>query len=155
MKRAIFPGSFDPFTIGHESVVLRALELFDEIVIAIGINSEKKGFFTVENRIKLIEDVFKDKNRVSVKKYNKLTINFCKDEGINFILRGLRTASDFEYERAIAQMNRFMENDIETVFLLTETKHTPVSSTILREILKYNGDVSKFIPKNTDIKKYL
>ncbi|NOZ36311.1 MAG: pantetheine-phosphate adenylyltransferase [Chlorobi bacterium] len=155
MKRAIFPGSFDPFTIGHESVVLRALELFDEIVIAIGINSEKKGFFTVENRIKFIEDVFKDKNRVSVKKYNKLTINFCKDEGINFILRGLRTASDFEYERAIAQMNRFMENDIETVFLLTETKHTPVSSTILREILKYNGDVSKFIPKNTDIKKYL
>ncbi len=155
MKRAIFPGSFDPFTIGHESVVLRALELFDEIIIAIGMNSEKKGFLTVENRMKLIEDVFKDKDSVSVKQYNKLTISFCKDEGINFILRGLRTASDFEYERAIAQMNRFMENEIETVFLLTETKHTPVSSGILREILKYNGDVSKFIPKNTDIKKYL
>ncbi len=155
MKRAIFPGSFDPFTIGHESVVLRALELFDEIIIAIGYNSEKKGFFSVENRIKIINEIFADEQRVSVKKYNKLTVDFCKDENIKFILRGLRTASDFEYERAIAQMNHFMENDIETVFLLTEAEYTPVSSTILREIIKYDGDVCKFIPKCIDIKKYL
>ncbi len=155
MKRAIFPGSFDPFTIGHESIVLRALQLFDEIIIAIGYNSEKKGLFTVENRIKIIKEIFKNENRITVKKYNKLTVDFCKEVNIKFILRGLRTASDFEYERAIAQMNHFMENDIETVFLLTEAEHTPVSSTILREILKYDGDVCKFIPGRIDIKKYL
>ncbi len=155
MKRAVFPGSFDPFTIGHESIVLRALELFDEIIVAIGYNSEKKGFLSVENRINLINEIFKDENKISVTKYNKLTVDFCKDNNIKFILRGLRTASDFEYERAIAQMNHFMQNDIETVFLLTEAKHTPVSSTILREIIKYGGDVSKFIPKCIDIKKYI
>ena len=155
MKRALFPGSFDPFTIGHESIVKRALQLFDEIIIAIGYNSEKKGFFTVDNRIKIIEKVFENENRIKVEKYNKLTIDFCKEKNINFILRGLRTASDFEYERAIAQMNHFMEEDLETIFLLTETEHTPVSSTILREILKYNGDVCKFIPKCIDLKKYI
>lgn len=155
MKRALFPGSFDPFTIGHESIVKRALQLFDEIIIAIGYNSEKKGFFTVDNRIKIIEKVFENENRIKVEKYNKLTIDFCKEKNINFILRGLRTASDFEYERAIAQMNHFMEEDLETIFLLTETEHTPVSSTILREILKYNGDVCKFVPKCIDLKKYI
>lgn len=155
MKKAIFPGSFDPFTIGHESIVLRALELFDEIIISIGYNSEKKSFFTVENRIKIIEEIFKDEQRVIVKKYNKLTVDFCNELNIKFILRGLRTASDFEYERAIAQMNHLMKNNIETVFLLTEAKHTPVSSTILREILKYDGDICKFIPRCIDIKKYL
>lgn len=154
MKRALFPGSFDPFTIGHESIVKRALDLFDEIIIAIGYNSEKKGYFSVDNRIKIIEEVFQDEGRISVEKYNKLTIDFCKEKNIQFILRGLRTASDFEYERAIAQMNHFMENEIETIFLLTEAKHTPVSSTILREILKYNGDVCKFVPKCIDLKKY-
>ncbi|MCD4793353.1 MAG: pantetheine-phosphate adenylyltransferase [Bacteroidales bacterium] len=155
MKRAIFPGSFDPFTIGHESIVRRALHLFDEILIAIGYNSEKKGFFTIDNRIKIIEEVFENKNCIKVEKYNKLTVDFCKEKNIKFILRGLRTASDFEYERAIAQMNHFMENDIETIFLLTEAEHTPVSSTILREILKHKGDVCKFIPKCIDLKKYL
>ena len=155
MKRALFPGSFDPFTIGHESIVNRALQLFDEIIIAIGYNSEKKGFFSVDKRIKIIEKIFENEKQISVEKYNKLTVDFCKEIDISFILRGLRTASDFEYERAIAQMNHFMENDIETIFLLTEAKHTPVSSTILREILKYDGDVSKFIPKGIDLKKYL
>jgi len=155
MKRAIFPGSFDPFTIGHESIVLRALNIFDEIVIAIGYNSTKKGFFPIDSRIKIIEEVFKEENRISVEKYNKLTVDFCNEKDIKFILRGLRTASDFEYERAIAQMNHFMENKIETVFLLTEAAHTPVSSTILREILKHNGDVCKFVPKCIDLKKYM
>ena len=155
MKQALFPGSFDPFTIGHESIVKRALHLFDEIIIAIGYNSEKKGFFSVDNRIKIIQEIFEDENRIKVEKYNMLTVDFCKEKNINFILRGLRTASDFEYERAIAQMNRFMENDIETIFLLTEAKHTPISSTILREILKYDGDVCEFIPKCIDLKKYL
>ena len=155
MKRAIFPGSFDPFTIGHESIVLRAMDLFDEIIISIGYNSQKKGFFTVENRVKIIEKIFEDNNKVKVKTYDNLTVDYCKENNVNFILRGLRTASDFEYERAIAQMNRFMSENIETVFLLTEAKHTPVSSTILREILKHDGDICQFIPKCIDLKEYL
>ncbi len=155
MKRAVFPGSFDPFTVGHESVVKRALSFFDEIIIGIGYNSEKKGFFSAENRIKIIEKVFESDSRVFIKKYNKLTVDFCKDENVKFILRGLRTAVDFEYERAIAQMNKFLDEGIETVFLLTEAEHTPVSSTVLREILRYGGDVSKFIPECVDIKKYM
>lgn len=155
MKRAIFPGSFDPFTIGHQSIVLRALDLFDEIIIAIGYNSQKKGFFSIENRIKIIEKTFDGNKKISVQTYNKLTVDFCKDNDINFILRGLRTASDFEYERAIAQMNRFLFEKIETIFLLTEAEHTPVSSTILREILKYDGDVSRFAPIGINLKKYL
>ncbi len=155
MRRAIFPGSFDPFTIGHESIVLRALDLFDEIIIAIGYNTTKKGFITVENRKKIIEEIFEDNKKINVVTYNKLTVDFCKENDINFILRGLRTASDFEYERAIAQMNRFLSEKIETIFLLTEAEHTPISSTILREIFKNNGDISRFIPKGIDLKKYL
>jgi len=155
MKRALFPGSFDPFTIGHESVVNRALHLFDEIIIAIGYNSEKKGFFAVDTRIKMIEEVYQNNTQIKVEKYNKLTVDFCKEREITFILRGLRTAADFEYERAIAQMNRFLDHNIHTVFLLTEAEHTPISSTILREVLRYGGDIQKYIPKNMDIKKYL
>jgi len=155
MKRAIFPGSFDPFTIGHESIVLRALDLFDEIIIAIGYNTTKKGFLTVENRQQIIEKIFEGNNKIKVVTYNKLTVDFCKENDINFILRGLRTASDFEYERAIAQMNRFLSEKIETIFLLTEAEHTPISSTILREIFKNNGDISRFIPKGINLKKYL
>lgn len=155
MKKAIFPGSFDPFTIGHESIVLRALDIFDEIIIAIGYNSTKSGFFSVENRQKIIEKIFKDNSKIKVASYNQLTVDFCKEHKVNFILRGLRTASDFEYERAIAQMNHFLSEKIETVFLLTEAEHTPISSTILREILKHNGDISQFIPKGICLKEYL
>ncbi len=155
MKRAVFPGSFDPFTIGHESIVHRALDLFDEIIIAIGYNSEKKGFFSVESRIKIIEKIFKNESKIKVEKYNKLTVDYCKEKDIKFIIRGLRTASDFEYERAIAQMNNLMKNNIETIFLLTKPEHTPISSTIIREIMKYGGDVCKFVPKCIDLKKYL
>lgn len=155
IKKAIFPGSFDPFTIGHESIVKRALPLFDEIIIAIGYNSAKKSFITLENRKKLIECAFKGIDKISVVSYSGLTINFCEENKINFILRGLRTASDFEYERAIAQMNHFMTNNIETIFLLTEAEHTPISSTIVREILRYGGDVSKFLPSKININDYL
>lgn len=155
MKRAIFPGSFDPFTIGHESIVLRALDIFDEIIITIGYNTTKKGFFSVENRQKIISKIFEDNKKIKVASYSKLTVDYCKEQNINFILRGLRTASDFEYERAIAQMNHFLSSKIETVFLLTEVEHTPISSTILREILKHDGDVSKFIPKGINLKEYL
>ncbi len=154
MKRAIFPGSFDPFTIGHESIVLRALKLFDEIIIAIGCNTKKTSFFSIEDRMQMIEDVFHKEPKIKIKQYDSLTVDFCKKEHANFIIRGLRTSSDFEYERSIAQMNHFMEKKIETVFLLTEAKNTPVSSTVLRELLKYGTDISKFMPESIDIKKY-
>lgn len=155
MKIAIFPGSFDPFTIGHEAILRRALPLFDKLIVAIGFNFEKKGFISVENRIKLISKVFINEEKVEVKKYQGLTVDFCKKENANFILRGLRTSIDFEYERAIAQMNHFMKNNIETIFLLTEAEHTPISSTIVREILRYGGDVSKFLSRGIDINEYL
>ncbi len=155
MKKAIFPGSFDPFTAGHKSIVLRASKLFDKIIIAVGYNSEKKGLLKVENRIKLIEDIFRGNEQIIVKKYNKLTVDFCKEENVKFILRGLRNSADFEYENTVAQMNRFLDDGIETYFLLSEPEHAPVSSSLVREVLRYNGDVSKFMPEEIDIKNYL
>ncbi len=154
MKKAIFPGVFDPFTVGHESIVRRGLLLFDEIIIAIGNNSSKQTYFTLENRIKMIEDIFRDTDGVRVGSYTGLTVEYAKAEGAEFILRGIRTSADFEYERAIAQVNKKMTK-IESVFLLTTPEHTPVNSTIVRDILKHDGDVSLFIPDNIDIKDYL
>ncbi|MEA2042959.1 MAG: pantetheine-phosphate adenylyltransferase [Bacteroidota bacterium] len=152
---ALFPGSFDPFTIGHESIVKRGSVLFDKIIIGIGINSEKHSFFSTENRIKIIEKTFADYKNISVVIYPGLTVDYCKKNGINYILRGLRTASDFEYERAIGQMNKKLIQQVETIFLLTEPEHTPISSSVVREILKYKGDVSDFVPKAVDISDYL
>jgi len=154
-KIAIFPGSFDPFTIGHESIVKKAIPLFDEIIVAIGYNTSKKGFFPVENRKKMIEKIFKDEPKIKIEIYSELTVDYCKKVNAQYILRGLRTATDFEYERAIAQMNRFMKSDVETIFLLTESEHTPISSTIVREIMKFKGDVSNFISKSVNAYDYL
>ena len=150
-KIAIFPGSFDPFTIGHESVVRRAFPLFDKIIIAIGINTGKGEYFPLKKRIKWISGVFKDDPPVEVKTYQRLTVDFCKEVNARYILRGLRTASDFEYERAIAQTNKAMYPDIETVFLLTMPQHTPINSTIVRDIIRYGGDASSFLPENMNI----
>jgi pantetheine-phosphate adenylyltransferase len=150
---AIFPGSFDPFTIGHESVVLRALPLFDKIIVAVGYNSAKSGFFPLEKRIKWIEAIFENEKKIEVQSYEGLTANFCKQVGAKYLLRGLRTAADFEYERAIAQMNNLLDNDIETVFLLTKPEHSPISSTIVREVIRHGGDASQFVPKQIDLKK--
>lgn len=152
---AVFPGSFDPFTIGHESIVKRAIPVFDKIVIAIGKNTTKQSFFTLENRLKMISDVFINESKVSVETYTGLTVDFCKNINSKYILRGLRNSTDFEYERSIALMNNLMHTEIETVFWLTQSEHTPVSSTIVREILKFDGDVSRFIPQNINIKNYL
>lgn len=146
-KIAVFPGSFDPITVGHESIVRRALALFDKVIIAIGQNSEKKSYFSLEQRIDWIKKVFKDDSCVIVESYSGLTVDFCKRHNARYILRGLRTAADFEFERAIAQVNKAMFNEIESVFLLTLPEHTMINSTIVREILKNGGDVSKFIPK--------
>lgn len=145
-KTAVFPGSFDPFTLGHESIVRRAGKLFDEIVIAIGKNTGKEAFFPLEKRIRWIEKVFSDNPAVRVTSYEGLTVDFCKKIGAGFILRGLRTAADFEYERAIAQVNRAMEKNIEVVFLLTLPEHTYINSTLVREVIRYGGDASMFLP---------
>lgn len=154
MKRAIFPGVFDPLTVGHESIVKRGLEIFDEVIIALGTNSAKVTLFSIEKRIEMIEKVFENIKKVKVMAYTGLTVEFAKSVDAKFILRGLRTSADFEYERAIAQVNKKMSN-IDTVFLLTAPEHTPVNSTIVREILKHDGDVSLFIPASLNIKEYL
>ncbi len=151
---AIFPGSFDPFTIGHESVVNRAISMFDKIVIMIGYNANKKSFFPIEKRIKWINQIFKDVDKVEVRLHDGLTVDFCKEVGAKYILRGLRTSADFEYERAIAQINKKMHPEIETVFLLTLPEHTPVNATIIRDIVFHGGDASQFLPKGLDMEEF-
>ncbi len=145
MKKAIFPGSFDPFTIGHFSVVKRGLELFDHITIGVGSNCSKKSYSTLEKRLDIIRQAFHDEPRVSVKAYNSLTIDFAKEEEADFILRGVRSANDFEYEKSIADINKRLSS-IETVLLFTEPQHSAVSSTIVRDLLSYGKDVAEFLP---------
>ena len=153
-KIAVFPGSFDPFTIGHESIVKRALGMFDEIIIAVGANALKKSFYPVETREKMISKVFSDEPRIKVDHYEGLTVDYCKKHGAEFLLRGLRTSADFEFERAIAQVNKAMAPDIESVFILTSPEHTPINSTIVRDIIRSGGDASKFVPSSINLKDY-
>lgn len=153
-KIAIFPGSFDPFTVGHESIVRRATLLFDKIFIMIGHNSAKKTMFTLEKRMNWIKQVFDDDPHIFVESYEGLTVDFCKKTGAKYIIRGLRTSADFEFERAIAQVNKQMYPEIETVFLLTIPEHTPVTSTIVRDIILHGGDVSRFLPKRLNINEF-
>ncbi len=153
-KIAVFPGSFDPFTIGHESIVRRGLQLFDRIIVAIGTNTEKSEYFPLEQRLEWIRKVFADEPRIEVAAYSSLTVDFCRRVGARFLLRGLRTAADFEYERAIAQVNRAMEKEIEVVFLLTLPEHTFINSTLVREVIRYGGDASKFLPDEIDLEDY-
>jgi pantetheine-phosphate adenylyltransferase len=154
-KIAVFPGSFDPFTIGHESVVRRALPLFDKIIVAVGSNTQKKSFLSTEGKVALIRDVFSDENKISVAEYEGLTIDFCIKVKANFILRGLRTSADFEYERAISHLNKSMSPELETVFILTAPEHSHIFSTIVREILIHGGDATKFIPRGINLSKYM
>jgi pantetheine-phosphate adenylyltransferase len=154
-KTAIFPGSFDPFTIGHESIVRRALSMFDKIIIMVGFNANKKTFFSLEKRVKWINQVFQNEKKIEVRVHEGLTVDFCKEVGAKYILRGLRTSSDFEYERAIAQVNKKMHPEIETVFLLTLPEHTPVNATIIRDIVFHGGDASMFLPKGIDYKELI
>ncbi len=144
---AVFPGSFDPFTIGHEEIVRRGLKLFDRIIIAIGVNSEKNEFLNLEYRIKLIKKAFEDTDKVEVAPFTGLTVDFCSKVNSHIIIRGLRTSADFEYERAIGQANRSMDDKIETVFILTSTAHTFVSSSIVRNVYMNGGDITKFLPE--------
>ncbi len=154
-KIAVFPGSFDPFTVGHEAIVLRALPLFDKIIIAVGDNSEKKNLFTIDSRLKMISKVFSGEKKIEVTRFSGLTVDFCHEKNAGYILRGLRTAADFEYERAMGQMNKKMAPEIESVFLLTSTELTPVNSTVVRDIIKFGGDASVFVPKAIKISDYL
>jgi pantetheine-phosphate adenylyltransferase len=145
-KIAIFPGSFDPLTIGHESIVRRALPLFDKIIIAIGVNTTKATLFPLEKRKQWIEKVFSDEKKIQVKTYQGLTVDFCKKEKANYILRGIRTSADFEFERIIAQMNNAMAEDIETIFILSTPALSAITSTVVRDIIRNGGDASKFVP---------
>lgn len=150
---AIFPGSFDPITVGHVSIIKRALPLFEKVIIAIGMNAEKKSMFPFEQRAEWIRQVFKKEPKVVVETYSGLTVDFCKQQEAGFILRGLRTAADFEFERGIGQVNRKLGPGIETLFLLTEACHTPISSSIVRDVIRHGGDVSSMVPKvvNNDL----
>lgn len=145
MRRAIFPGSFDPITLGHEDIIRRGITLFDEIVIAIGVNAEKKYMFSLDERKRFIEETFKNEPKVSVIVYEGLTIELCQKLKANFILRGLRNPADFEFEKAIAHTNRRLSK-IETVFLLTAAKTSYISSSIVRDVLRNNGEYQLLVP---------
>ncbi len=155
MKTAIFPGSFDPITLGHVSLIRRAIPLFDEIIVAIGVNSEKKQMFSAEQRKKWIDEIFLNELKVKTEIFTGLTVDFCRKKNASYILRGLRTAADFEFERSIGQVNKKLYPEIDTIFLLTEPEYTPVSSSIVREVLRYGGDIGSMVPKEVlrDVQK--
>lgn len=150
MRRAIFPGTFDPFTIGHYSIVKRSLSFMDEIIIGIGINENKKTYFPTEERVEMIRRLYKDDLRVKVEAYDCLTVDFAQQVEAKFIVRGIRTVSDFEYEETIADINRKLAG-IETILLFTEPELTCISSTIVRELLTYGKDISRFVPEGMGI----
>lgn len=148
MKIAVFPGSFDPITLGHYDIIERASKLFDKIIIAIGQNSQKKYMFSLEQRKAFLEKTFKDFPNVEIDSFEGLTVEYCREKKVNFILRGLRNPADFEFEKAIAHINRTLtlENKIETIFLLTSSSKSFISSSIVREIISYGGDYTLFVP---------
>lgn len=150
MKKAVFPGSFDPITLGHFDIIERGAKLFDELIIAIGINAEKKYMFPLEIRKKFIEDSFQHNPKIKVLTYSGLTIDFCKENKVDYILRGLRNPADFEFEKAIAHTNRHLSS-IETVFLLTAARTSYISSSIVRDVIRNNGDYTKLVPKSVRI----
>lgn len=145
-KIAIFPGSFDPFTKGHKDIVLRSINIFDEVIIGIGHNTNKKRYFDVDLMVNKIEEAFKDHKKVKVIIYDELTAILAKKYNANFLIRGLRNTTDFEYENSISQINKYLNAGLETVFLITSPELAPISSTIIREVHKYGGDVTPFLP---------
>ena len=140
-KIAVFPGSFSPFTLGHQYVINRALPLFDKIIIAIGSNSSKEYYFSEEQRIKWVQNIFKNEPKIEIQKYNGLTVDFCKSLNANFILRGLRNSKDFNYEKEIAQVNQTLNNEIETIFIITSAEYSHISSSLVREVAKNKGEL--------------
>ena len=151
MRRALFPGSFDPITLGHFDIIKRGVQLFDEVVVAIGINADKKYMFSLEERKAFIENAFKNEPKVKIMTYKGLTIDFCKEIKAEFILRGLRNPADFEFEKAIAHTNRKLSK-IETVFLLTAASTSYISSSIVRDVIRNNGDYTVLVPDSVRVK---
>lgn len=154
-KLAVFAGSFDPFTVGHESIVLRSLDLFDRIIVAVGVHSGKQPLLKIESRVRMINNVFEDIEKVTGDSFEGLTVDYCRKVKASHMLRGIRTAADFEYERGMAQINKLMLPEVESIFLLTSPEHTPVNSTIIRDIIRNGGDASQFIPAGIDIRQYI
>lgn len=150
MKKAVFPGSFDPFTLGHLDILNRSLLLFDEIIVGVGKNTNKKTMFSEKQRVSFIKECFKNESKIKVESYEGLTIDFCKKSGANFIVRGIRNNGDFEFEKAIARTNRKLSK-IETIFLLTSAKTSFISSGIVRELIVNNGDYKLLVPKSVKI----
>ena len=146
MRKAVFPGSFDPITLGHEDIVRRAVPLFDEIIVAVGVNSTKKSKFTTEEKIAMLEAVFSDLPQVKIQSFSGLTADFCARENAEWLLRGVRNSSDFEYECTIAQMTKKLSPNLETTILFTKEEYSSISSSVVREIIANNGDVSAFVP---------
>lgn len=146
MKIAVFPGSFDPITSGHVDIVERALPLFDKLIIGIGVNSQKSTLFDLDQRMHWLSEVFKGQDKVEIASFENLTAHFCRKVGANYLLRGLRNASDFDYEKTISQLNSIVGDDLDTVFLISRPEFSHISSTIVREIIKGGGDASPFIP---------
>ncbi|WP_439132445.1 pantetheine-phosphate adenylyltransferase [Polaribacter sp.] len=151
MKKAIFPGSFDPLTLGHVDIIERGVTVFDEIIIAIGINADKKYMFSLQERKKFIQETFKHEPKIKVLTYKGLTVNFCREQNANFILRGLRNPADFEFEKAIAHTNRKL-SEIETVFLLTSSGKSYISSSIVRDVIRNDGDYTGLVPNAVRVK---
>ena len=150
-KIALFPGSFDPITKGHKSIVERALPMFDKIVVAVGTNTAKNSVFPLKKRIEWIEKTFAQYDNVEVVTFNSLTVDFCREIGAKYILRGLRNSTDFQYERNIARINQELDSEIETIFLMTKPDDAAISSSLVREILSFGRDVSQFIPEEIEI----
>ena len=155
MKTALFPGSFDPFTVGHQARVSEGLRFFDRVIVAVGENPDKRGLLTTENRKRLIEDLYRDEPRVEVVSYSGLTGNYCREHEIKFILRGMRNTVDFDFERNMMQINQRLYPEITTVLLFTPSEYVAVSSSVIREILSFGGDVAQFMPEGVNIEDYL
>ena len=151
MRIALFPGTFDPFTNGHLDIVQKGLGLFDEIVVAVGENASKKTMFNMETRLRWINKVFENEPRVTVKRYTGLTIQFCTTVSASFILRGLRTVGDFEYEKQIAMVNADLNPDVQSVFVLSEQKYTAVSSTVIRDLILHGGNYGPYLPEGVTV----
>lgn len=143
---AVFPGTFDPITRGHEDIVRRAADIFDRVIIAMGRNTKKQSLFPLEERMAWIREIFKDDPRIEVDTYDELTVEYCRRKGANFIVRGLRSSGDFEYEAHLAQVNRKLDSSIETIFIITSPELSNISSTVVRDIIIYGGDYTPFVP---------
>ncbi len=152
MKIAVFPGSFDPITIGHYDLIIRSLSLFDKVIVAIGTNSVKSYLFPLETRIEWLREVFKGNEKIEIDNFEGLTANYCKKINANYLIRGLRNSSDFEYEKTISQVNHILTGGLETIFLISAPNFSHISSTIVREVIKGGGDVEPFLPKGVKVK---